>query len=234
MGESGTPHLQGFISFAKRTTFNNAKAAIHPRAHVEPAKGKPHQAAEYCKKDGAFTEFGKCPVGRGKRSDLDAIREAIAEGATETDIRDSFFGSYLRYERVICKVIAQYQTPRTWETNVIVLWGKTGTGKTRSVWDYHSLNDIYVHTGTEWFNGYSGQPIVLFDDFNGSEFKLAYFLRLLDRYPMQVQIKGGYVNWVPKTIYITSNKNPTEWYSNCHEEQRQALFRRLKEIKEFT
>ena len=164
---------------------------------------------------------------------IDAIHQAIKEGASEADIRDSFFGSYLRYERVIRKVISQHQAPRTWETNCIILWGKTGTGKTRSIYDFHALDDIYMHTGSEWFDGYTGQPVVLFDDYNGSEFKLSYLLKLTDRYPFQVPVKGSYVNWIPKTIYFTSNKDPHEWYQNCHEEHKQAFFRRINQIKEF-
>ena len=37
-------------------------------------------------------------------------------------------------------------------------------------------------------------------------------LRLLDRYPCQVETKGGSVNFAPKTIIILSNKAPEDWY----------------------
>jgi hypothetical protein len=109
-----------------------------------------------------------------------------------------------------------------------VYWGRTGAGKTRAVFDnVPSPEDIYVHPGGQWFDGYDGQPIVLFDDFGGSEFKLTYFLKLLDRYPMQVPIKGGFVSWIPKEVYITSNRNPLEWYPNAHGEHVNAMFRRF-------
>ena len=37
-------------------------------------------------------------------------------------------------------------------------------------------------------------------------------LRLLDRYPCQVETKGGSINFAPKKIIILSNKAPEDWY----------------------
>lgn len=62
VGDSGTPHLQGFICFSRRKTFNVVKALINERIHIEGARGTSDQAATYCKKDGAYTEFGTVPV----------------------------------------------------------------------------------------------------------------------------------------------------------------------------
>jgi len=57
-GSNGTPHLQGFVTFKNRYYFTRIKEKIGINAHVEPLRGKAHQAADYCKKDGVFTEFG--------------------------------------------------------------------------------------------------------------------------------------------------------------------------------
>lgn len=234
VGESGTPHLQGFISLIDKRRLGQVRKLVSTRAHLEIARGTPIQAAEYCKKDGDFEEHGTIPKGRGNRSDLDALHEAIKDGQTVAQIRDTFFSSYLRYYKAIEKTVLDLATPRTWETEVVVFWGKTGTGKTRRVFDYHDYSAVYIHNGEQWFDGYSGEDVVLFDDYNGSEFKLTYLLRLLDRYPMKVPIKGGFVNWKPKIIYMTSNKDPnTEWYTNCTQEHKNALMRRIKTITKF-
>lgn len=233
VGESGTPHLQGFISFTKRTTIHAAKQVLHNTVHLEQARGTPSQAAEYCKKDGSYTEFGKCPKGRGGRSDLEQLSDRILAGATAKEIQEEFPGQYLRYRQNILATIRDLQPERTEPTHVVVLWGRTGAGKTRQVFDYHARGTIYVHTGEQWFDGYEGQPIVLFDDYNGSEFKLSYLLKLLDRYPMRVPVKGGYVQWNPKQVYFTSNKDPKTWYANAHEEHQAALFRRINTIQHF-
>lgn len=232
-GESGTQHIQGFASFKSRLRLSQLRQLLSTRGHFEIARGSPQQAAEYCKKDGDYHEFGTPPVGQGTRSDLQTVQERIKSGASKDEIRDEFFGVYAKYPRAIDNYIADLQPPRNWETEVIVFWGKTGKGKTRAVFEFIDHSQIYVHPGDSWFDGYNGQSVALFDDFNGSEFKLSYLLKLLDRYPMKVPIKGSYVNWLPKHIFITSNKDPKEWYMGAHEEQRNALFRRIKTIRHF-
>lgn len=233
-GDSGTPHLQGFISFKERQRFNQVRRRISNRAHLEAARGSPLQAAEYCRKDQDFIEFGALPAGRGSRSDINQLTERIRDGVGADRIRDEFPKLFLRYSRAIEKWCTDIQPTRDWEVNVVVHWGRTGTGKTRSVFEFTNRNAIYVHPGEQWFDGYKGQSVVLFDDFNGSEFKLSYLLKLLDRYPMKVPVKGNYVNWIPKHIFITSNKNPDEWYPHAYEEHKNALKRRITLIKHFT
>lgn len=78
-GEEGTPHLQGFIMFPNAITFNSVKAKLPPGCHIEAAKGTPKQAADYCKKDGQFTERGD-PPRQGKRTDLQDLVDAINAG----------------------------------------------------------------------------------------------------------------------------------------------------------
>ena len=56
--------------------------------------------------------------------------------------------------------------------------------------------------------------MVIIDEFYGW---LPYceMLRLLDRYPCQVETKGGSVNFAPKEIIVLSNKPPEEWYDHA-------------------
>lgn len=63
VGESGTPHLQGYVYFKSQRTLESLKKRI-PRAHWEIRKGSHEQAREYCVKDGQVTEFGHPPPKR--------------------------------------------------------------------------------------------------------------------------------------------------------------------------
>lgn len=54
---SGTPHIQGYLEFENQHTLR-ALRRESPRAHFEPRRGLPSQAADYCKKDGDFEESG--------------------------------------------------------------------------------------------------------------------------------------------------------------------------------
>jgi len=233
VGENNTPHLQGYVCFAKRLRFTQVKQFLGTKCHIEKAKGSPEQNRTYCSKDGDYIECGRLPAGAGSRSDLLSVQAAIKAGNTRDDIRDQFFNVYAKYARFFDSYIMDQLKPRTWATENIVFWGKTGTGKTKQVYTFHKLEDIYKHTGERWFDGYEGQPVVLFDDFTGGVFPLSYLLQIMDRYPMKVPIKGGFTQWIPKTIYFTSNINPDDWYSGAIQEHRNALKRRINKITEF-
>lgn len=189
---------------------------------------------EYCSKDREFEEFGDIPTTQGRRTDLAELAQRITEGASPEEIFTEFPAQWLRYRHNILATIRERGIRRNWVTECFIYWGKTRTGKTRAVWDAYPHDDIWVHGGDpKFFDGYSGQPIVLFDDFDGSYFKIHYLLKLTDRYRMMVQVKGGWVQWAPKKIFFTSNKDPQIWYENAHPEHVAAFFERVTEIKEF-
>jgi hypothetical protein len=233
VAESGTHHLQGYAIFKKKCRLAKAKSCIGDRAHLEKKRGTPNEAADYCKKDGDFEEFGTRSSNQGRRSDLDELYQCIKDGETRNQIADTFTGTYIRYKRSIDELCFEREKNHRDEPTVIVFHGETGTGKTRTIWDNHDPDDIYVHGGDRWFDGYDMHPVAVFDDYGGSEFKLSYFLKLLDRYPWRVPVKGKFVRWNPTRIYITSNKDPEEWYANAYPEHQRALMRRIHHIVHF-
>lgn len=112
-------------------------------------------------------------------------------------------------------------------------WGPTGTGKTRQAWEECGVEDTWV-TSTElkWFDGYYGQKNVIIDDFRDSLCKLTDILRITDRYPLKLPVKGGFVNWEPKLIIVTSSHDPRSMYRNVGEDIQQ-LIRRISASKYF-
>lgn len=74
-GETGRRHIQGFGVLKIKKTLTAVKR-IHATAHWEVARGTSLQAAEYCKEDGDFIEFGVPPVER-QRTDLMATVNAL-------------------------------------------------------------------------------------------------------------------------------------------------------------
>lgn len=71
---------------------------------------------------------------------------------------------------------------------------------------------------------------VLFDDFRADVCELHWLLQLLDRYPIDVPVKGGFVAFRPKRIYITSAFPPEGVYRNVCEENMQQLRRRIDRV----
>jgi hypothetical protein len=225
-----TPHLQGYISFEKRKSFGVVKTLVSGRAHLEPAKGSPSQNKDYCSKGDNIQQFGQLPAGKGSRSDLHEIANTIKAGTTFKQIAEEYPSAAIRYGTGILRLQQLYRPQREGPPEIWCLWGKTGTGKTRRVWEFADVDKLWVHPGDRWFDGYDNQPAVLFDDFDGGWFKLTYLLKLIDRYIFQVPVKGSYVWWAPKTIYFTSNHHPKEWYPQAKQEHVNALLRRFKDF----
>lgn len=105
-GESGTPHLQGFIVFNTRKRITQLKQLLGDRYHFESARGTSKQAADYCKKDGDFVERGDTDVGgqsgsgAGRRNDWDDFKEWLKAADSRPSDRDvaeewpTLFGRY--------------------------------------------------------------------------------------------------------------------------------------------
>jgi hypothetical protein len=120
VGESGTPHLQGYVRLDRKVsikTFLESRGSIGlHRAHVEGAKGTCTQNIDYCSKDGDTESFGSAPV-PGKRSDLEEIRELIAKGVPEHVIATDYFDKWVVYRRSFSAYrLLLRGVPRSWPT----------------------------------------------------------------------------------------------------------------------
>lgn len=151
-----------------------------------------------------------------------------------TELLEDYTKEVAKYPRFINLVRSTIVTARR-APDVVYIYGRTGCGKTRLVYDSYDLQEIYPVSfaqKTIWFDGYFDQPVCLFDDFYG-QVKPDLLLRLLDRYPLQVPIKGSFVWWNPRIIIITSNLPPETLYPTIPQEVRDAVFRRLGRLVDF-
>lgn len=110
VGDSGTPHLQGFAKFHRRLRMASVKAIIGEHAHVEVCRNT-IAAIQYCKKDGDIVEKGAFK-GAGGRSDLDEFKDAVQAGMLELkEIREHHSDVYAKYPR-FCLEYLQDHYPR--------------------------------------------------------------------------------------------------------------------------
>lgn len=113
VGESGTPHLQGFITFVNARRLSSVRTALFDtRAHWENAR-TPWSAAKYCKKDGDFEEHGDPPLepASSSRSDLAAFKESVKGGCLNPKrLREEFSDVYAKYPR-FCSDYIRDNTP---------------------------------------------------------------------------------------------------------------------------
>jgi hypothetical protein len=221
-GESGTKHLQGYVSLCSGRRFDCVKGMLGDRAHIERAKGSAGQNRTYCTKDGDFEEFGQVPKspGRGGREaaeqrvmeTLDRIR---AEGTAAAVAADPFlFVRHQRLEHVA--LLLSDKGRRSTKPAVFWLHGRTGVGKTRFVLE--QFPSAYVKmNGNKWWDGYTQDDVVVLDDFRELDMPFNMLLRLLDRYPMMVEKKGGVVNFNSRIIFVTCCEPPEQLYQGTDE-----------------
>lgn len=214
-GDTGTKHLQGYIELVNKLRLGGVKLiAGLGRAHLETRKGTQQQAIEYCEKDGEiFTDGNPAKSSQGKRKDLESIKELLDDGKTQLDIATEYFPtwcrnrkSFLAYNNLRAKRVAR-------DVRVMVLHGDAGTGKTRIIFENEPELYIAPSDKLQWFDGYEGEPAILIDDYRG-EADSSFLLRFMDRYPIQLPVKGGYVSMSAVRIYFTSNVEPVAWQTN--------------------
>lgn len=224
-GESGTPHLQGFIYFQNPRSFNAIKKLM-PKAHIEVMKGTPSQAADYCKKDKDFCEKGELPK-QGARNDLDEIRKVLQETNKMSEVVK--IATSYQSVKMAEQILKYHEKPRNWKPEVFWFYGKTGSGKSKLAYEILG-EDCYTCLSTgRWFDGYDAHDNVIIDDFRKDFMKFHDLLRLLDRYAYRVETKGGTRQFLAKKIIITSPHHPAFVYET--REDVQQLIRRIDEIR---
>lgn len=212
VGDSGTRHLQGFITFKGNKRLSAVKKLI-PRAHWEKTKGTSLEAADYCKKDGDVFEKGT-PPSPGKRTDLEIYTTRIKEGESVVTVANDLPNCFVKYHRGLREYALICQKPYE-HSDVRGFWiyGAPGVGKSRKVrQDYPSL---YSKGQNKWFDGYCGEHAILIDDFDRQGVCLSHHLKIWsDRYSCSGETKGGTVNLQHRTFIITSNYSISELFGD--------------------
>jgi len=234
---TGTPHLQGFFGTWKRSTMTwvlntlfEERGMHNGGVHIEMMKGTLSQNEDYCSKAGELKKFGDFPK-QGERKDAHKqassrammIREAIQmkkEGKTFEPYywMEKWNDTYIVNKKHVQEVFNTYQKPEDYKKKtVIVLWGKSGAGKSRQARAYFEENKLdkpFIHSQAmgKWWDGYEGQKGVVIDEFCDKIWTLQELNGMLDVYPYRVPIKGSSVMFAAETVIITSNFDPETWY----------------------
>jgi len=210
VGKSGTPHIQGYVRFASAVTTKSCCTRLGGRAAVFTARGDEESNEAYCSKESIWINHGE-NARPGKRSDLAGIRDQLMEhGSVRRVIEETEKLSYqgLRMAELLPKYI---EKARDWQPEVYWYWGPTGAGKTRRA--FEEAKDPYITSGNmKWWDGYDAHEDVIMDDFRADSMTFSMLLRLLDRYPVRVEFKGGSRQFLAKRIWITCDRPPEELY----------------------
>lgn len=234
VGESGTPHLQGYVKFQATKRLGAIKKLL-PRAHWEQAKGDGKSNYAYCsKEDKEPFEIGEIPKTRGaaggegqKRKYEDAYENA-KKNKLEDIPKDILVKHYSTFKTIAKDHMEQLPSLDVLDNH---WWhGPTGTGKSRAA--YTAYPGAYRKQCNKWWDGYQDEEVVIIDDFDKKHDILAHHLKIwCDHYPFIAEVKGGARMIRPKTIILTSNYTP-EAIWGFETESRDPIERRFQ-LKKF-
>lgn len=173
VGDSGTPHLQGFFISDSRLRLRSVRHLFGERGHYECARASSDRAADYCRKDHDFTEFGSIPDKRRSAPSVTDFCDWVKEtpDVNERDIAVKFPNLWLRYGDRLLKLMEHLIEPPVLEENPLNEWQK---------W----LHDKLIVEAED-------RTIDFYVDKEGGKGK-SYFCRwMLSKYPERVQVLSG-------------------------------------------
>lgn len=223
VGESGTPHLQGYVEFKNQCKLSTLKRWL-PSAHFEVAKGTAEDNLKYCTKDNST---GLAPIIRGtpelaakkvSRADVvaryeDAYNCAVI-GNLDAIPKDLLARFEQHYRRVMVMSRIVVDLPPGHKHDWFV--GSSGTGKSKTARESYP-NAYLKGARTKWWDGYDGQEVVIIEDLDRRDADyMVYNLKIwLDMYKFPAEIKGGSLGVIrPKHIVITSNWSPQDLWQD--------------------
>ncbi|QMW68681.1 replication-associated protein [Crucivirus-152] len=255
VGESGTPHLQGFVVFQKTERFGAVKKVLPPGCHIEKAKGTWEHNLAYCtKEDKEALVMGEAPMSRKRQGEAGAeaekerwlkIRALAKEGKTE-ELEMEFPREATLYSEKLARIHMKCAPRADLPSDTVVgVWihGPSGAGK--SYWCHHHLevegvkydiNEIYDKDLSQWWDGWrikdevEHRPkhrVAYLDDLDKFNIKLARDLKVwTQEYEFNAQVKGDYLRIRPELVVVTSQSTIEEIWED--DKTRCALLRRFR------
>lgn len=255
---TGTPHTHIFLYSNSPIQFSTVKNAF-PVAHIETAYGSAKDNRDYILKggkwaetekaetsvEGTFEEYGVMPTEKQEKAPMMVlIMERVMAGASTAEIIREFPSMAFKtndIETMRQTLLSDKYMHENRDVRVTFLYGATGTGKTRGIYERHAVSDVcritsYKPGGGAYFDAYHGQPVLVLEEFQG-QIPITELLTLLDIYPLMLPAR--YADRVAcfTQVYITSNKSLPEVYGRgfiiSEHSTWQALLRRITEIVEY-
>jgi len=225
IAQTGTYHTHVFLYSQSPMRFSTVKNRF-PTAHIEKAYGSAKENRDYIRKEGkwaedkkaetsvedSFMEWGTLPKeGEEKDPKMYKLLQCVKDGLSTTEIIDdtpSFAFKTRDIDALRQTYLAERFRRENREIDVYYLFGASGTGKTRSIYEKHPAEEIcritdYNRSGVR-FDAYNGQDVLVFEEFN-SQIPIEDMLNYLDIYPLILPARYNDKIACYTKVYITSN-----------------------------
>lgn len=238
--KDGRKHGHIAVSFEKAKKLK-AVAKLFGNAHSEPMRGSKAEAIDYINKVGKYEEKGeiifrkfgnaeKVKDRSGKRSDIDAIKSEIECGNITAENIDEYIYANAENEthaRLIESTFMRHIKAKGGkereEVEVIYVEGESGSGKTRGAYQrYPKAFKVNMDNKCAFpFDGYKGQETIILDELRPGFFKPAYLFQVLDRYPLNVNVKGSRCPALWTRVIITTSFPLDKWFTSAEDNEGQ-------------
>lgn len=182
-------------------------------------------------------EWGEMPrEQQGKSKDVEKILALLRDGANNMEIVEQVPSAMLNMDKVerTRSMFRDAEFADCWrDLEVTYIFGKTGSGKTRSVMDKYGYSSCYRVTDYKHpFDTYDGQDVLIFEEFRSS-LKHGDMLNYLDGYPLLLPCRYFNRQACFTKVFIITNISPDEQYRNVDKESRDAFYRRITKVVEY-
>lgn len=239
VGESGTPHIQGYAFLHRKRTLQSVKLLISPRVHLEASRGTHAENRAYCTKGGDFSEFGTFPeseeeagkaAGARLAADWEDWRLKAKAGEFENIPAKALIPHYGNFKRFHAD--AREAATDLPAGTIVGVWlhGPSGVGKSHLARELFAGPIYLKDPHTKWWDNYRSEDIVLLEDVHPDHAGvLASNLKLwADRYSFQPEVKGGCAGRIrPRHVVATSQYTIAEVFRDFR--TRDAIQRRFDE-----
>jgi len=235
--DTGYLHYQGSFWLINRKRFQWIQKELGHFEYLQPQKGTPLQAWTYGTKQetrviGPWL-LGECPV-EGTRSDLKDYVESCKANKSDIELWNEHPTCMARYPGVPGKIRGLEPPIRKNGLQVLVFYGSPGLGKsTFARRCFPGIYDIPISDKLWLTDRAYGKEMILFEDFAG-EMPLKRLNRMLDPFPLEMEVKNGWVWYMPSVIVFTCNDPPHEWYDYSRRRDLKAqIYRRITWVINF-
>lgn len=254
IGKDGILHTHIYVYYENAVFFSTMKNRF-PEAHIETAYGSSQENRDYIRKEGkyldsekkktnhseTFKEYGEIPLDKATKNEKisDIVLEMIRDGATNLEIITEYpsYGTKIPHLDRMRQTILEEQYKKIFrKVKVHYIYGKTGTGKTRSVMETYGYENVYHVTNYEHpFDNYSGEKVLLLDEFRDS-LLIKALLQYIDGYPCRLPARYDDKIACFTEVYIVSNIDLLQQYRYIQVNEPEtwnALIRRITDVTMF-